>query len=242
MESILSAIWKHQITSAKMFRKMPEVLPLQNHIHLIISSMVHLVHQMQYYFLFEVIECSWEVFAKNLRAASSLDDIIVAHNHFVDSVRRGTLLDEDSQDLMEHLRSVYRPILDLQNLEETFLARATQEYEARSNTKKFIEVTSEKTKAWGRTNAIDSESSERKVAFSKYLSTLSIQLRLLSRTYQDRVKKFLLMLASAEDVSLQLLSVRLDFNEHYKSKDSSLVAPLTYQHRRQSDKLFPIAK
>lgn len=55
---------------------------------------------------------------------------------------------------------------------------------------------------------------------------------------QDRVKKFLLMLASAEDVSLQLLSVRLDFNEYYKSKDSRLVVPLTYQHRRQSDQTF----
>jgi len=52
------------------------------------------------------------------------------------------------------------------------------------------------------------------------------------------VKKFLLMLASAEDVSLQLLSVRLDFNEYYKSKDSRLVVPLTYQHRRQSDQTF----
>lgn len=54
MESILSTIWKHQITSAKMFSKMPEVLSIQTHIHLITSSMVHLVHQMQYFFLFEV--------------------------------------------------------------------------------------------------------------------------------------------------------------------------------------------
>lgn len=54
METILSAIWKQQITSAKMFRKMPEILPIQKQIHLITSSMVHLVHQMQYYFLFEV--------------------------------------------------------------------------------------------------------------------------------------------------------------------------------------------
>lgn len=46
------------------------------------------------------------------------------------------------------------------------------------------------------------------------------------------------MLASAEDVSLQLLSVRLDFNEYYISKDSRLVAPLTYQHRRQSDQFY----
>lgn len=242
MESILSTIWKHQITSAKMFRKMPEVLPLQNHIHLITSSMVHLVHQMQYYFLFEVIECSWEVFAKHLRQAASLDDIIVAHNNFVDSVRRGTLLDEDSQELMDHLRSVYGPILDLQSLEETFLARATEEYEARLNASELVEASKQKPKMWGQSTSTETENTERQNIFTKYLSTLSRQLRLLSRTYQDRVKKFLLMLASAEDVSLQLLSVRLDFNEHYKSKDSSLVAPLTYQHRRQSEKNFPIAK
>lgn len=61
MESILSAIWKRQITSAKMFRKMPEVLPIQTHIHLITSSMVHLVHQMQYFFLFEV---RWKILIK----------------------------------------------------------------------------------------------------------------------------------------------------------------------------------
>lgn len=52
------------------------------------------------------------------------------------------------------------------------------------------------------------------------------------------MKKFLIMLASAEDVSLQLLSVRLDFNEYYKSKDSRLVVPLTYLHRRQSDQSY----
>lgn len=97
METILSAIWKQQITSAKIFRKMPEIVPIQNHIHLITSSMVNLVHQMQYYFLFEVIECSWDIFTKQLSQASSLDDIITSHNNFINAVKRGTLLDEQSQ-------------------------------------------------------------------------------------------------------------------------------------------------
>ncbi|XP_053984214.1 gamma-tubulin complex component 3 homolog [Hylaeus volcanicus] len=228
MESILSAIWKRQITSAKMFRKMPEVLPIQTHIHLITSSMVHLVHQMQYFFLFEVIECSWDAFAKQLGQAASLDDIITAHTYFIDTVRRGTLLDEKSQELMDHLRSVYGPILDLLNLEETFLTMATQEYEARMKDGASLDPA----------NINNAAVTKRQSAFLKYLNTFSIQLRLLSRTYQDRVKKFLIMLASAEDVSLQLLSVRLDFNEYYKSKDSRLVVPLTYLHRRQSDQIF----
>lgn len=221
---------------------MPEVLPIQKLIHLITSSMVHLVHQMQYYFLFEVIECSWDVFAKNLGQATSLDDIIVAHNYFVESVKRGTLLDENSQELRDQLRTVYNPILSLQSIEETFLARATVEYEARVSANKFINVQSEKGKTWGRTTTADADEIERMNAFSKYLTTLSKQLKVLSKRYQDQVKKFLLMLASTEDVSLQLLSVRLDFNEHYKSKDSSLLAPLMYQHRRQSDHSFIASK
>lgn len=169
---------------------------------------------------------------------------------------------------MDHLRSVYGPILELQGLEETFLERAMQEYDERNRAENLIENKTDPSTKWGRTTSGDAQAAKRVKIFTKYLATLSLQLKFLSRTYQvsfsstgcpffpdfstiplnlppclqDRVKKFLLMLASAEDVSLQLLSVRLDFNEYYKSKDSRLVAPLTYQHRRQSEQSFPICK
>ncbi|XP_076666493.1 gamma-tubulin complex component 3 isoform X4 [Andrena cerasifolii] len=185
-----------------------------------------------------VIECSWDAFAKQLEQATSLDEIITAHTYFIDAVRRGTLLDEKSQELMDHLRSVYGPILDLQNLEETFLTRTTKEYETRLVENSSTSTTYVPSNRLEFTGTTDSEVTKRQSTFLKYLNTLAIQLRLLSRTYQDRVKKFLIMLASAEDVSLQLLSVRLDFNEYYKSKDSRLVVPLTYLHRRQSDQTF----
>ena len=98
---------------------------------------------------------------------------------------------------MDHLRSVYGPILDLQNLEETFLARATQEYDARSGAKKFVDETSQTAKKWGRSISTDAESAERHAAFAKYLNTLSIQLKLLSRTYQVIIE-FLLKLVEVE--------------------------------------------
>lgn len=37
------------------------------------------------------------MFGKQLKQAASLDEIITAHTHFIDAVRRGTLLDEKSQ-------------------------------------------------------------------------------------------------------------------------------------------------
>ena len=48
------------------------------------------------------------------------------------------------------------------------------------------------------------------------------------------MRTFLLQLTCSQDQALQFLSVRLDFNEHYKRKDSRLGAPLTFQHKRLS--------
>ena len=92
---------------------------------------------------------------------------------------------------MNHLRSVYGPILELQALEETFLARATAEYEARVESEKLIEQDSENRKQWGRSNTQDAENMERRSTFLKYLNMLSMKLKLLSRTYQ--VKSTLLL-------------------------------------------------
>ena len=84
---------------------------------------------------------------------------------------------------MDHLRSVYGPILDLQNLEETFLTRATHEYKARLKDNNSVNVTIVKN-GLDLTENNDAEIVKRQTVFSKYLNTLSIQLRLLSRTYQ----------------------------------------------------------
>ena len=84
---------------------------------------------------------------------------------------------------MDHLRSVYGPILDLQNLEETFLTRATHEYKARLKDNNSVNVTLVKNRS-DLTENNDAEIVKRQAVFSKYLNTLSIQLRLLSRTYQ----------------------------------------------------------
>lgn len=84
---------------------------------------------------------------------------------------------------MDHLRSVYGPILDLQNLEETFLTFATQEYEARLKESSSLNETD---LTFNRLDPMDYNAgvTKRQTTFLKHLNTLSIQLRLLSRTYQ----------------------------------------------------------
>ena len=43
------------------------------------------------------------------------------------------------------------------------------------------------------------------------------------------VKQFLVMVTTHQDVSLRFLSFRLDFNEHYKSKEPKLRSPFMYR-------------
>lgn len=85
---------------------------------------------------------------------------------------------------MDHLRSVYGPILELQGLEETFLERAMQEYEERTKAEDIIENKRGPSTKWGRTTSSDAQGAKRATVFSKYLTTLSVHLKLLSRTYQ----------------------------------------------------------
>nr|CAD7394777.1 unnamed protein product [Timema cristinae] len=234
MEWILSGMWKRQVTSAKMLRKIPELAPLMKQMHLLTSEMVHFVHQMQYYILFEVLECSWDVLMRHVQQAESLDDIIRAHNSFLLTVRAGALLDDNSQNLATQLRAVYDLILQLQTHEEKLHDRAVSELQARLD--RELEIChSEELKEFGTSYSRDARDTSRRKDFSeRYLPGMRAQLRILAKSYQDVVKGFLLMLASQADVSLQLLSFRLDFNEHYKRHDVRLVTPLTYQHRRLS--------
>lgn len=65
--------------------------------YLLSDEMIHMIHQLQYYFLFEVIECSWDKLINNVQQADGLDDIIKAHNQFLAKIKAGALVDDSSE-------------------------------------------------------------------------------------------------------------------------------------------------
>lgn len=114
MEFVLSNMRKQQITSAKLFRNIPGnynsfalrlimhlnfvvLRPILHQIHILSSAMIHFLHQTQYYFLFEVLECSWAEMMRQVNQAECLDDVINAHTTFLNSVQCGVLLDSGSE-------------------------------------------------------------------------------------------------------------------------------------------------
>lgn len=189
---------------------------------------------MQYYTLFEVIECSWSNFTKRVQSAKALDDILQAHGDFLNEVRVGTFLDSKTKDtLYLHLDIVYDSIMKLEEWQRTFYDIACKECSDRKKFEDFI-VESEKSGTYGVTTEKRLERDQEQKMFEQSISTLKKTLDEIGQSYEKSVNAFLLMLNSSKDQNLQLFGTRLDFNEYYKNRDKRLKKPLTYEHMRLS--------
>jgi gamma-tubulin complex component 3 len=241
VEFVLSKIWKDQILNAKSLRSMrKELNSVTYRLHLYTAEMIHFIHQMQYYILFEVIECSWAALQRRVLAAAALDDILEAHHDFLESIRIGTFLDEKNNALYVNLESVYRGIMKLEEWQENFYAACFKEQTARQKLEDNI-VKSEKTGDYGVIAEQRLERDEEEKIFEQSLFTHQKTLESIGNEYGFSVRRFLLMLTSTNDHNLQLFGIRLDFNEYYKKRDQRLNAPLTYEHMRMSS-FYPSGK
>ncbi|XP_068228205.1 gamma-tubulin complex component 3 homolog [Palaemon carinicauda] len=233
MEMMLSNIWKEQAATSKMCRDIPELGKALHHIQLLTTEIIHLVHQMEYYMAFEVMECSWHGLMTKLKSAQSLDDVIAAHNEFLKRIVAGSLLDKDSKHLRTHLRSVYNLIEKLKCLQERLSSAVVAEVNARKSFKDDIKVRTEAGE-FGISGEHQELEKKRRKEFSKVIRNFVTDLEICTRTYQTVVKTFLLMLTQHDDQNLHLLSTRLDFNLYYHQRDHHLNQRLTYQHKRKS--------
>ena len=234
MEYMLSCMWTKGTALHKMARTLTEMGNVLQRAHLLSSEMIHFVHQLAYYTTFEVMECSWDLLEKQLGQSSNLDEVIEAHNEFIETLVKHALLDERSRDLLTQLRAIYDRIVEFQNIQNKLYLEAVAESEARRSLDDEINARTKRGQ-YGITNIEERREKKRRDEFSKtILPEIEAKLKIVSQSYQDMVKTFLLQLSCSQDQSLQFLSVRLDFNEHYKRKDSRLGAHLTFQHKRLS--------
>lgn len=233
MEYILTDIRKGHMCNAKLLRNMPEFSGVLHQCHILASEMVHFIHQMQYYITFEVLECSWDELWNRVQQAQDLDHIIAAHEAFLDTITSRCLLDSNSRVLLNQLRAVFDQIIELQNAQDTMYRAALEELQRRlqfEEKKKQRETEGQ----WGVTVAEEEEENKRIREFQDSIPKMCSQLRILTHFYQGVVQQFLVLLTTSSDESLQFLSFRLDFNEHYKAREPRLRVSLGSRGRRSS--------
>lgn len=65
--------------------------------------MVHYINQVQYYILFEVIECAFESFAKKFASATNIEEVIRDHEVFLQEIKMKTLKDDSEKSKVSKL-------------------------------------------------------------------------------------------------------------------------------------------
>ncbi|XP_059487073.1 gamma-tubulin complex component 3 [Neocloeon triangulifer] len=240
MEWLLSNMWRSQAISARELRKMTEIGPLIRELSVLISEMNQFMRQMQYYLLFECVECQWSLLQKAIAQAASLDDIIHAHNKFLDNIMKSCLLDEESQHLTYILRRIYNNVLDVSKLEASFDKLINTEFQRRKELDKQYEML-EEASMFGLNKEDEAREKQAQKEFENAMTRIRVSLMMNADGYRERVKEFLLALASHPNEDLQFLSLRLDFNEYYKTLDKRLSTPHTLSYRRRSSLMPPFA-
>jgi len=234
MEWVLSCTWKKLASLHKMCRQIVELAPVLHLANLVASEMIHFVHQLAYYITFEVMECGWDALIKQINLAESLDEVISAHDEFLCTLVARALLDERSREILTQLRAIYDRILEFQTIANRIHDDAVAEWDARQ-TRNLLINSKSKSGGYGTTEQMDTQDRDRRKVYTKNkLGSARAQLRIVSQSYGDMVRTFLFQLTCSHDESLQCLSFRLDFNQHYKKRDSRLSKPLTFSHRRMS--------
>jgi len=234
MEWVLSCTWKKLASLHKMARQLPELGPVLHLANLVASEMIHFIHQMAYYTTFEVMECGWDSLNKMINTAESLDEIIEAHKDFLTTLVSRALLDDRSRDILTQLRAIYDRILEFQTVANRIHEDAVEEWDARQ-TRQLLIDSATGAGGYGTTEEQEVEDKERRRVYVRSkLGSARAQLKIVSQSYGDMVKTFLYQLTCSNDDGLQSLSFRLDFNSHYKKKDSRLSKPLMFSARRLS--------
>lgn len=225
IEYCLANMWREQTAQHRALQTITELRSVLHQCHLLISTMVHFITQLQYYVTFEVMECSWARLVKKVEAAEDLDQVIEAHDSFLEQITTQCLLDPGSQPILTRLRAIFDLVIMFQHKQSGMLSECLKEVERRQAAQEQIK---KKTKEgqWGTTS--DGEALEeelrRRFVESEVASHRS-EFVVLHDSFKDMIQEFMSKLNSHTEQNLRFLCFRLDFNEYYSQLSRTGLAP-----------------
>ncbi|KAK4792696.1 hypothetical protein SAY86_023131 [Trapa natans] len=228
VEHALIGAWKamkpNSITSQAFLKlqraaKMPLLLTLRK-CQVLWNEMNHFLTNLQDYIMFEVLEVSWLNFSHEMEVAKDLDDLLMAHEKYLNSILEKSLLGERSRALHKSLFILFDLILRFRSHADR-LYEGINELQTRSgksslasrDNKKSGQQRNEgpsKTSSW----ASDGRKALTQRA-GEFLRNMQNDLDSLAKEYTTLLEGFLSQLPVQQHVDLKFLMFRLDFTEFY---------------------------
>ncbi|KAG0327927.1 Gamma-tubulin complex component 3, partial [Podila humilis] len=216
VEFALFSAWRRQTTSARAIHPILELVPELHHCRIVCSEMIHFVCQLQYYILFEVLECSWDELLKTIENnTTDLDSLIEAHSKYLRDVSsKGLLTASHDVDMMPRLLELLATILDYKVAQDNLYNYALAEIERRE---RLVQTAERRTRhgQWGLTDQDETLDRIPDEQFEELVPTLLRTLSEYSMQFKRELSELLITLSLDGDSDLKSLGLRINFNEFY---------------------------
>lgn len=184
------------------------------------DEMNHFVSNLQYYIMFEVLEVSWSNFSNEMEAAKDLDDLLAAHDKYLNSIVEKSLLGERSQNLYKTLFVLFDLILRFRSHVDRLYEGI---HELQSRTVESLSPSRDKTRSRRLLNDKTAEpgawiSDGRKALTQRageFLRNMGQDLDAIAKEYSSLLEGFISQLPVQQHIDLKFLLFRLDFTEFY---------------------------
>jgi len=113
VEHALSSAWKNEMSATRYARALTGIQHVLHQFHIVRTEMVHFVSNLHSYIMFEVLETSWAALVKNLEGAADLDEIVEAHELYLETITRKAMIESTVLNA-ENLDSAISPLTPLE--------------------------------------------------------------------------------------------------------------------------------
>ena len=183
--------------------------------HSLRGEMHSFISNFQYYVMFEVLETSWAELEEKFAKHSDLDEIIAAHDVFLDAVVQKALLGSKSQLVLQTLYALFEVMMSFREVAADLFDMAADVVAKKAATRERI-AEREKNKQWG--TYVGEESNASDFIDKDEVAVAQSRLANLRDDYARALDGFLNLLPLQTHVDTQFLLFRLDFSEYYASK------------------------
>ena len=179
--------------------------------HSLRGEMHNFISNFQYYVMFEVLETSWVELQEKFETHSDLDEIIAAHDVFLDAVVQKALLGTKSQLVLQTLYALFEVMMSFREVAGDLFNLAADVVAKRAATRERI-AEREKANQWGTYVGEDSTSGD--FIDKDELGVAQARLATLRDEYARALDGFLNLLPLQTHVDARFLLFRLDFSSY----------------------------
>ena len=180
--------------------------------HSLRGEMHNFISNFQYYVMFEVLETSWVELQEKFETHSDLDEIIAAHDVFLDAVVQKALLGTKSQLVLQTLYALFEVMMSFREVAGDLFNLSADVVAKREATRERI-AEREKANQWGTYVGEDSTSGD--FIDKDELGVAQARLATLRDEYARALDGFLNLLPLQTHVDARFLLFRLDFSSYY---------------------------